>query len=51
MLQANFANKIVYGENSLEFLEKVEMSRVVVFADRVFCEYNKDVFGADELYI
>jgi alcohol dehydrogenase class IV len=43
MLQANFANKIVYGENSLEFLEKVEMSRVVVFADRVFCEYNKNV--------
>ena len=43
MLQANFANKIVYGEGSLEFLEQVDMSRIVVFADRIFCEYNKDV--------
>ena len=43
VLQANFANKIVYGEGSLEFLEQVDMSRIVVFADRIFCEYNKDV--------
>lgn len=44
MLQANFPSKIVYGENSLDFLSSIDMKRVVIFADEVFHKYNPDVF-------
>ncbi len=45
MLQANFPNKIVYGEDSLTFLEKVDMTRVVVIADKIFCDFNPNVLA------
>lgn len=51
MLQANFPNKIVYGEGSLAFLESLDMSRVVIFADKVFYEFNENVFKLmDEIF-
>lgn len=43
MLQANFPNKIVYGPHSLSFLEKIAMNRVVILADKIFCEHNPSV--------
>lgn len=46
MLQANFPSKIVYGENSLDFLSTLKVSRVVIFADEVFYKFNPDVFKA-----
>lgn len=46
MLQANFPSKIVYGENSLDFLSTLKVSRVVIFADDVFYKFNPDVFKA-----
>ena len=46
MLQANFPAKIVYGENSLEFLSTLKVKRVVIFADEIFHKFNPDVFAA-----
>ena len=46
MLQANFPAKIVYGENSLEFLSTLKAKRVVIFADEIFHKFNPDVFAA-----
>lgn len=50
MLQANFPNKIAYGEGSLELLRKLDMKKVVIVADKVFCDYNKQVLE-DMLHI
>ena len=46
MLQANFPAKIVYGENSLEFLSTLKAKRVVICADEIFHKFNPDVFAA-----
>ena len=45
MLQANFPAKIVYGENSLNFLSTLSAKRVVIFADEVFHKFNPEVFA------
>lgn len=43
MLQSNFPRKIVFGEGALSFLKSLDVNRVVIFADRIFCEHNGHV--------
>lgn len=43
MLQSNFPRKIVFGEGALDFLKTLDVSRVVTFTDKIFCEHNGDV--------